>query len=71
MRVRTAPRILNLGNKWRRVVSFIPHRYTTGQRGHVTCREGGWMDPGAGPDAVEERTPAGIEPQLPVVQLIV
>jgi hypothetical protein len=49
------PRILNLGTKWNCMVSFMPVRFTTGDRAPVTHWIGGWVGPRAGLDAVDNR----------------
>jgi hypothetical protein len=45
--------ILDLGSRWRRVVSFTPCRFTPGERAPGIHWIGGWVGPRAGLDAVE------------------
>jgi hypothetical protein len=48
-------RILNVGNRWRYVVSSRSGRFTSKVRAHGTHWIGGWMCPRAGLDAVTKR----------------
>jgi hypothetical protein len=50
-----APRILDLGTRWRWVVSFTPGRFTPRERAPGTHRLGGCVGPRADVDAVAKR----------------
>jgi len=50
-----APRILDLGSRWRRVVSFTSGRLTPSERTPGTHWIGGWVGPRAGLDTVSKR----------------
>jgi hypothetical protein len=47
-----APRIIDLGIRWRWVVASRPGRFTPRERAPGTCWIGGWVGPRAGLDAV-------------------
>jgi hypothetical protein len=60
-----APRILDLGNRWRLVVNFTPRSLYPRKITHGTHWIGGWVDPRTVLDtAVKKKFPAppGIEP---------
>jgi hypothetical protein len=57
-----APLILDLGTRWKWVVSFTPGRFAPRERAPGTHWIGGWVGPRAGLDAVVKRkfqAPAG------------
>jgi hypothetical protein len=55
--------ILDLGTRWRWVVTFTPlSRFTTGEGAPATHWIGGWVGPRAGLDAVEKRTILYVRP---------
>jgi hypothetical protein len=65
-----APRILDLGTRWRGVVSFTPDRFTPRERAPGTHLIGSWVGPRSRLDAIVKRkipSPCqGIE--LPIIQ---
>jgi hypothetical protein len=52
-----APRILDLGTRWRRVVSFTPGHFTARERASGIHWIGDWVGPRAGLDAVVRKIP--------------
>jgi hypothetical protein len=70
-----APRILDLGIRWRRVVSFTPWPLYPRERAPSTHWIGGWVGPRAVPDAVVKRKIPSprrkSNPRTPIVQPVV
>jgi hypothetical protein len=68
-----APRILDLGSRWRWVVSFTPGRFTPRERAPGTHWIGAWVGPRTVLDAVVKRKILShrreSNPRTPIVQL--